>query len=232
MFRPNRIGPSCLIDVGVIDYGIVDNHMTSGVVNTSIDEVGCGVLTAAPSIEHDARCFFINNINMPANDPANGLATSIAFGIPLTGFEDQGVPDNIYHMTVSGAFYMSFMDNFGVSTEFINVFPIIGRFASATIVNLVPATTDGSDFNLIDQWSIIPSRHNSQLYGSTVSMTSSFKEDILIGEFSASSNPLNFPLFIGWCISKYNGGDVRISGGFDIGAFKYLKDLETFDPTR
>lgn len=227
MYRPNRIGPAAFMDVGSPDTQIVNANMTSALAsNGNAANFPAGLHSATLPIDFNSQCYFSNGTNLPIT-----LFKSFAFGIALTGLEDNGVPANPYHLSVTGSLTYVLPNLFDGGAEFFSVFPVIGALPAIPVA--MDGSTDGSDFNTITRWQILPSVHSMALLGSSVQMQASFNDDIIVGDFGLSSTFTTNPLFIGWCFHVQKDDEtVPMFASFHMSAFKYLKDFPTFDPTR
>lgn len=227
MYRPNRIGPSCFMDVGSADTQIVSNNIASGIAaGGTTSKIPAGIHSAVLPVDFNSQCFFSNAAILPGT-----VTRSMAFGIALTGLEDRGIANNPYHLTVSGACWITVADTFNTGAEYFTVFPIIGALPTTPVA--LDGSTDGSDFNDVTKWQILPGTHQFVIYGSAIQIQASFNEDIVLGDFGLSSVFTTNPIFLGWAfIYTKTGGATAISSSWDCSAFKYLNDLPTFDPTR
>lgn len=228
MYRPNRIGPSAFIDVGSPDTQIVNANIVSALAgNGNAANFPAGLHSAVLPENFNSQCYFSNGTNLPIT-----VFKSFAFGIALSGLPDiSELPFNPYHLTVSGSLALQINNTMDGASEFFSVFPVIGALPPVPVA--MDGSTDSSDFNTITRWQILPGTHNFVQTLSGQQMQGSFNEDIVLGDFGLSSTFTSNAIFVGWLFHVLKASEVvGIISSLHVSAFKYLSDLETFDPTR
>ena len=212
MYRPNKIGPSMLL-----------NHQSVfGVVTQALLDASIGVIpTTNPTLVNLAPTQTCNYLNFRSDGHVNlaiaAVSTNFAVGLLVNG--ENAYQNNFIHHTISGTFNLFSDQQFQAS-----LMPIVGRY------NVAPAANNA----LLDFWTPAPCQtYNNMSNAEGTQIHASCNQQIITGNVNEQVQSfLETPIFYGWLCKFTTPAAASIQFEGNITGHKYTEDVQTWDPNR
>lgn len=220
MYRPNRIGPSSLIDISQNSFDI--NQSNFDVINGTIGNVQnllVGMATNVQYTEYASQRFTWEAINAGNASDVRNPCVGIIFSTP----DEDLISNGAFHYTFTVTSCINFTAPGGDQAWMLPV-PVIGQFITASPAALPVVHS-------ITSFTCLPCSMHTASDGNTKNIHMSMNEDIVVGRFLGNSFNV-LPMFFGVSMLNQFNTDRTFTGYIHISVFRYLIDIDTFDPTR
>lgn len=216
MHRPNRIGavPLIHLDLPPIPIGTI-----AAGNNTALHVVAPMVLDTTVRSPTTSRGF-------TGKTPSMATTTQIMIGASLKGDNPNGPLGSLnssgFQLNLAGtitlAMITSTAENMGISA-----YPIIARAPASTLTARGAGPT-----NTLTDWSPLPFTQS----GHDGYSQASFNLSLILGQYEFADTYDDDPIIFGFVIANMSGETQACDFRGHLSGYKYINDLDTFDPTR